>query len=172
MKIKLSDESADALSRVGDITAWGSEPTMKRGAKVSALNRSQAAAPVAPSLSRKAVSEMFKQGKKKVEKAEAKLLNMDELQPQDFIRNKHGREVVQQVLRQLRASDEAAFGDCPAFDSDGKCRLKYGPAQGLEWEKMVLSAPTCFDYMWLGLQLRVSCYKNEGRCAFLTKRSV
>lgn len=64
-------------------------------------------------------------------------------------RNHAGRAVIRELLDDLKALDSEAFPQAPAFDDEGRCRMKFEGAESIKWQDLADMAPAAFESMHL-----------------------
>ncbi|CAK8992367.1 unnamed protein product [Durusdinium trenchii] len=68
--------------------------------------------------------------------------------PANFRRSAQGRSLIQQEMTSILEIDKVKFGAKPAFDSDGKCRLKIPSAENQTWTKVLAKSPAYFESIY------------------------
>jgi len=64
--------------------------------------------------------------------------------PDNFRRNSTGRQLIKETMQRLHAKDSKENAKNPAFDSDGKCRLKVAECSGVTWTDILARSPEYF----------------------------
>lgn len=151
-KVVLSEESAQALSRVVNLEMREIGPTMVRGRKPKK--------PSAKAAPKKVISDTFfkkKAPKKPEEKPEKKPTCPDNPCAKDYKRSQAGHLAIQTQLKRLNSLHADAFPSSAVFDSSGRCRMAFDGAQSFTVEDLLKVAPDCLSIM----QLDVSTIQNE-----------
>ena len=169
VKIKLSPESADAITRMSDMETWTVQPTMVRGRK-PLIDPASPTEPTAEDAIRRKYNTKGKKanpGGKKVEDTKPKkhILKAKAPRPEaevdpdaapkasDYHRSKASRALITKRLEELNRLDCDRFPQNPLFDVDGNCRMK--GVQDVTWELIKLRAGFCCETMSL------SCKKYQ-----------
>lgn len=158
MKFTLSDESAEAVTKVASLETWAVQPTMVRGRK--ALIDSQA--PAEPTkidvLRRKFKARRRGKGgdiAPKVKKFIAKVCSQRRKGkkdghkehpiegPEGYRRSAIGRECVAAQMRKLQSLDWDKFPKKPLFNPDGQCQMK--SFENFTWDQIIEYAPQCIE---------------------------
>ena len=175
MKVVISEESADVLTRVEGMKRWSVAPTMTRGAKKLGAAASKASVqdmkikPSSPAKKQKS-KDKTKDSKqkdkkqkdktkvaKKIKKTKAPkvlLLETDEPTPASFRRNNDGRAAVLSMMETLNDLDQKMFSRAPAFGQDGHCRLNFPDAKEFTWDEIKQHAVRTMEFMRLTCTLR------------------
>ena len=137
--MKISFDSALALSHVDELETWGVAPTMVRGTKgLMKQQQEREAASVDKAMTKK----FFLRTPKKVEEAPA---DPKEFSPEDFRRSEQGRGCIKRRFNELFQLDGQRFRNYPLFDVHGFCRMKYEPAKVLKWEDLEQCVGRCME---------------------------
>ena len=175
VKIKLSPESGDAISRISDMETWTVQPTMVRGRKplVDPVNPSE---PSQEDVIRRRCKVV--KGKKtnlggtkstdaktKKHTLKAKAPRPEaEVEPEapptasDYHRSKASRALITKRLEELNRLDCDRFPQNPLFDVDGNCRMK--GAQDVTWQLLKIRAGPCFETMSPRCKKYIEIYRN------------
>lgn len=157
MKIKLTPESAEVLSRVEGLQRWCVDPTMTRGSKKE-KDSITAKETGLPKVTKESKSTKKKPGivhasnpfkKKKIKAPKVKKLETSEISAATIRRTVAGREAIKVLMEKLFESDCNAFGSAPAFSSDGTCRMKFEGAEKFTWDGILSVAPKAIEWMSL-----------------------
>ena len=156
MMIRLSRESADALSLVEELETWGVAPTMVRGSKQVAAANGVLPQPKKQARARRhgfktdtEKSKVIKANlKAKVAKEAASQVH--DAEPSAYGRNEAGRALIQAKLRHIYKINDIVFKHKPLWNTDGFCLMAYAPAQTVKWQEALELAPECLETMHLG----------------------
>lgn len=175
VKIKLSPESGDAISRISDMETWTVQPTMVRGRKPlvdpgnpSELSQDDVIRRKYKVMKGKKTNPGGTKGaeaktKKHILKAKAPRPEA-EVEPEgpptasDYRRSKASRALITKRLEELNRLDCDRFPQNPLFDVDGNCRMK--GAQDVTWQLLKLRAGPCFETMSPRCKKYIEIYKD------------
>ena len=138
----LTKDSAQALAKVETLKVWEVGHTMVRGQKKLP----------------EVVAEGTVDGKKRAPKrkpkakaAEAAPLEEEEAITEESIRRSTaGRSAIKVLMRQLFLLDSRIFATAPAFDLEGRCRLKLPGASNVTWNQVLEASPQGIECLCLG----------------------
>ena len=149
MKIVLSEEAADALSRVPNLKQWRVGPTMTRGS-----NKALDELPVPPKIDnkkRKAKAAAKPVAKEKKAKISEPVVSL-EMGVDSFARKHPARpQACRHFLEELLRLDTAAYGSIALFNSQGVCRMKFEGAEKVTLTDVLNHAPAALEHMCLAL---------------------
>lgn len=173
MRIHLTVQSAEALTRVESMRLWEVQPAMTRGRKTASAS---AKTKTTRKFARRRRKPQYKVGengvpvlvqrpkksrKKGAKKEKPKVLTEDPT-AKDFRRSSKGSKLIREMLKDFRELDCWAFASSPIFDHSGQCRMKYPPAADVTFQDIVENGPACVEM--LPLRSHGSSFTNNTLC--------
>ena len=166
LKIYLTQQSADALSRVSELKPWPVHPTMVRGR--TAVTKPYVKAAVRKPQIRKGkrkaddtqqldkeVQELLPGSKKPRGKADE--IVVEDLRDQDFRKTEKGRKAIMALMARLCESDAEKHEHSLLFGGDGKCRLNNESAKKVTRQQIIDSSPAALESMHLDTLMLIDC---------------
>ena len=74
----------------------------------------------------------------------------EELGDASIRRTQQGRDNIKKIMKNLFELDKAVFPNAPAFDTLGRCRLKFQGADSYLWPDLLEASGRTFECMYLG----------------------
>ena len=157
VQVLLTQDSADAVQRVGQVKRWTVGPTMTRGAKAAQklARPKKAAAPKAKVFVKRT---LLKKKQKihpplKLEEPAKKKPDLDNPEPSEnmYRRTAAGRAVIQIQMQILFDLDAETFKSKPTFSADGKCRMAFQGASAFTKAMILEHSAQAMERMSLAL---------------------
>jgi len=147
VKIVLTPEGQRALEKVPTLKRWTVAPTMVRGSKTVAEKTTSSKKSKKGNTEKKPkvkIPKRVKKEKKSKRKPHAETSDMNE---GSFRRHERGRDCIRSFMLDLFQQDETAFCSAPAFDTEGRRRMKFEGANAITWGQILESSPLALEQM-------------------------
>lgn len=148
VQITFTKQSVDVIAKVVNMKGWVVAPTMTRGAKKVGATLAGNMSQLGPNVPKPA-----KRVKKKILKPQPKEtvpVEEEELGDASIRRTQQGRDNIKKIMKNLFELDKAVFPNAPAFDTLGRCRLKFQGADSYLWPDLLEASGRTFECMYLG----------------------